>query len=347
MNRKRYAGCPMNIYGHIVPGAATLASWTQNKDISRQAKQRLTMIDWHKQHNNNISLTARHFGLERRTVRKWLRRFSVLGIKGLNNHSSAPHRTRTTRTPTDTILAVVAVRRQNPCWSKYKLKASLRKQGIVVSESTIGRILLRYQLVNDKVSKKRKRSALLPKQRYPRDLIIKNPGDMIQMDTKHLVGIGGTRLYQFTAIDVLTKVRVISVGSRISSRQASLFLDQCLDEFSFPIKAIQTDNGSEFQKEFREATRKHRIAHYFIETRSPKQNSYVERSHLTDEQEFYQQGNLISTVRDMIPKIKQWQHFYNYTRPHQALNYLTPSEYFDKYRYGRLPTNNYIPMQTS
>lgn len=347
MNQKRYTGCPMNIYGHIVPGAVTLASWTQNKDISKQAKQRLMMIDWHKHHGKNTSLTARHFGVERRTIRKWLRRFSVLGIKGLNNRSSAPRKTRTTTTSTDVILAVVALRRQNPCWSKYKLKAYLRKQGVAVSESTIGRILLRYQLINDKVSKKRKRSALFPKRRYPRDLVIKNPGDMVQIDTKHLVGIGGTKLYQFTAIDVLTKIRVISISTRISSRQASLFFDQCLSEFPFPIQAVQTDNGSEFQKEFREATSKHRVTHYFIETRSPKQNSYVERSHLTDEQEFYQQGNLVSSVADMTPKIKQWQYFYNYVRPHQALNYLTPSEYFDKYRYGRLPTNNYIPMQTS
>lgn len=347
MNRKRYTGCPMNIYGHIVPGTTTLASWTQNKDISKQAKQRLTMIDWHQQHGKNVSLTARHFGLERWTVRKWVRRFSMLGIKGLNNRSSAPAHTRIATTSTDTILAVVKLRRQNPCWSKYKLKAYLCKQGVVVSESTIGRLLLRYQLVNDKVAKKRKRSALFPKRRYPRDLIIKNPGDMIQLDTKHLTGIGGTKLYQFTAIDVLTKVRVIAVSSRISSRQAALFLDQCLDEFLFPIRAIQTDNGSEFQKEFHEATRKHQIAHYFIEIRAPKQNSYVERSHLTDEQEFYQQGHLILTVRDMMPKIKQWQYFYNCIRPHQALNYLTPAEYLDKYRYGRLPTSNYIPMQTS
>lgn len=41
-------------------------------DLSREARRRLAMIDWHRAHGANVSLAARHFGLARPTVYRWL-----------------------------------------------------------------------------------------------------------------------------------------------------------------------------------------------------------------------------------------------------------------------------------
>lgn len=348
MNKRGYTGCPMTTYGYVLPGAVTIARWASRIDIklSQRAKQRIKMIDWHIQHHKNISLTARHFGWQRRIVRKWLKRYDRLGIRGLADQSRKPHHYRQSQVPIETINKVIALRKTNPVWSKYKLAVHLKKDDIVISPSAIARLLNKYHLVSEKQSGKRKQAMLNPKKRYPRDLIIKEPGDLVQIDTKYLVGIGGIKLYQFTAIDVLTKTRILDVSTSISSLQGRLFLKQCQAEFPFVIKAVQTDNGAEFLKYFHTHCQTNRIEHYFIEVKSPKQNSYVERSHLTDEQEFYQLGNMRSTVNELKILLAEWQHKYNYIRPHQSLNYLTPMEYWHKYQHGRLPTKDYIPLQT-
>jgi len=60
----KYGGRYMTIYGHILPGAVSLANWAaRTSNVSEKAKQRLKVIDWLRFHNNNISLTARRFGL--------------------------------------------------------------------------------------------------------------------------------------------------------------------------------------------------------------------------------------------------------------------------------------------
>jgi transposase InsO family protein len=51
----------------------------------------------------------------------------------------------------------------------------------------------------------------------------------------------------------------------------------------------------------------------------------VERSHRTDKQEFYQMLTYEGDV-DLKNKLSEWENFYNYIRPHGALNGKTPYE---------------------
>jgi transposase InsO family protein len=50
-----------------------------------------------------------------------------------------------------------------------------------------------------------------------------------------------------------------------------------------------------------------------------------ERSHLTDEREFYQLLNYKDDV-DLNEKLNQWENFYNFERPHFAHSGKTPYE---------------------
>ena len=71
------------IYGYTLPGAVSLANWAaRTSNISEKAKQRLKIVDWLRFHGSNISLTARHFGLDRETVREWKKKFDQAGILG-------------------------------------------------------------------------------------------------------------------------------------------------------------------------------------------------------------------------------------------------------------------------
>lgn len=99
------------------------------------------------------------------------------------------------------------------------------------------------------------------------------------------------------------------------------------------IKLIQTDNGHEFQIEF-EACLKSlgiKLQHTWIHT--PEQNGVVERSHRTDEEEFYQETEIDYTnLEDVNQKLKVWLEYYNTKRLQFSLNYQTPEEYLNRIR---------------
>lgn len=157
---------------------------------------------------------------------------------------------------------------------------------------------------------------------------------------------GGKRFCRFTAIDVLTKKKVMRVYSSESSRNGADFLRECLSSFPFPIKVVQTDNGAPFLKDFDKLCKEKGLPHYFIYPQTPKQNTYVEISQGADKREFYQQGNVCSILPAMQKKIKEWENIWNNVRPHEALNYLTPSEYLLKIQNSRIPTKDIIVLQT-
>ena len=72
------------------------------------------------------------------------------------------------------------------------------------------------------------------------------------MDVKFLERIPGTRkrLYQFTAIDDCTRIRVLKVYDACNQRTAIQFFDEVLRRLPFRIQVVQTDNGAEFQSQF-------------------------------------------------------------------------------------------------
>jgi transposase InsO family protein len=63
----------------------------------------------------------------------------------------------------------------------------------------------------------------------------------------------------------------------------------------------------------------------YIKPRSQQLNCKVERSHKTDQEEFYQLC-VYTDVVDLNRKLKKWEEFYNFSRPHGAFKGRTPYE---------------------
>ena len=84
------------------------------------------------------------------------------------------------------------------------------------------------------------------------------PGDRVQIDTCKV----GKNLYQFTAIDDCTRMRVLALYPSRSAINAVHFVkNRLLHEFPFPIQRIQSDRGGEFiAEEFQDGLREHHIA---------------------------------------------------------------------------------------
>jgi len=99
------------------------------------------------------------------------------------------------------------------------------------------------------------------------------------------------------------------------------------------IAAVLSDNGSEFAKYFEEACKKLRILHIFTRVQTPKDNPMDEWFNRTLEEEFMEINDYFEeylTESDLTKANKEltdWLVFYNFIRPHQALNYLTPMQY--------------------
>ena len=67
----------------------------------------------------------------------------------------------------------------------------------------------------------------------------------------------------------------------------------------------------------------------YIRPRTPRLNGKVERSHRVDDQEFYQlldRGGVSDDIHLFDEKLREWENYYNFDRPHGALASQTPYE---------------------
>ena len=143
------------------------------------------------------------------------------------------------------------------------------------------------------------------------------------MDTKKIA----SGIYQYTAIDDCTRYRVLRCYSRRTAKNTVEFIDCVIDEMPFPIQRIQTDRGTEFfaqivQQKLMESGIKFRPN----KPASPHLNGKVERSQKTDKSEFYPTIDLNTSLEDLDLMLAEWQHYYNWQRPHSSLNGKTPME---------------------
>lgn len=129
----------------------------------------------------------------------------------------------------------------------------------------------------------------------------------------------------YTAIDDATRIRTLKIHDRHNQKNACDFIDYVVDKFPFRIQEIRTDRGHEFQAKFHWHVEDKGIRHVYIKPRSPQLNGKVERSHRSDQEEFYQLLNYVDDV-DLNKKLEEWEKFYNFARPHGAFNGLTPYE---------------------
>jgi transposase InsO family protein len=131
--------------------------------------------------------------------------------------------------------------------------------------------------------------------------------------------------YQYTAIDDATRIRALQIFPEHNQARAIQFIDYVVEKFPFRISTIRTNRGHEFQARFHWYVEDHGMRHVYIRPQAPQLNDKVERSHRTDQTEFYQLLTYTDDI-DLNAKLKAWEDFYNYDRPHLSLDGKTPYE---------------------
>ena len=331
------AETPMHIKSNVTGPMLRLAR-QRFPTLSPAAARRLSWFDYYAAHQHNASLTCRHFGISRQTFYRWKRRYDPHRLASLEDHACRPTTCRARTWTTAQILAVQAIRRRYPSWGKAKLRVLLRREGTVLSVSMVGRILsylrARRQLpVPIRRISARKRRPLRPYAiRKPKDYVVAAPGDLVQLDTLDVRPVAGVVLKHFSAHDVISRWAVCDLHARATAQTAQQALAALLDRMPFDVKAIQIDGGSEFMGAFEIACRERGVRLFVLPPRSPKLNGCVERGNRTHTEEFYEWSTAKATVAELGAALREWEDTYNTIRPHQALDYLTPAEFWAAYQ---------------
>jgi len=267
----------------------------------------------------------------KRTLERWLTSYRKYGEQGLEPKSTRP-KTNPRETPIRIKERIIELRKKKKQCS-LKIQWDLKDEGINIHYQTIQKIIKTEGLT-------RKYRTRKIQCRYVRIYLKK--GELVEIDVKFVPDkIGGRRYYQFTAIDCASRWRYLRAYENADNASAILFLKELTNVVDFAIKAIKTDNGSCFTNRYtgyNKSTdplnpRLHAfdilcnelgIPHYLIDPGKPQQNAFVERSHRTDQEKFYDETGFES-FEDLRYKLKLWNLEYNDTK-HCGLNGLTPNQ---------------------
>ena len=331
---------PTTTYGSLIPGSEYIRDLVRQGTIPPEAVKKLRWMD-HYAKNRNARLTCRHFGISPKTFYRWKNRFDPDDLTTLEEESRRPRHVRQPRTPAVIVEAILELRTQYPRWGKKKLVVLLARKGIKVSASTVGRVMSRLKargvlveplnVTQAKLARKRRR-----KPRYavrkPKDYRVVAPGDLVQVDTLQVRLIPNEIRYQFSARDMVSRFDALRAYKHQTSLKAAHFLHYLRKKFPYPIRAIQIDGGSEFKDQFEEECQAKKIPLFVLPPKSPKLNGHVERSNRTHREEFYEVYDVDLNLEAHNRQLARWEYVYNYIRPHESLDYLTPYQYYRQWK---------------
>ena len=286
-------------------------------DIRRKLK-----VLKHGEDNGNVSKTCRHYGVSRETYYKWKRDYELKGESALINSKPCPQNPKL-RIPAHIEEKILYLRKNYYLGQQRISWYLLRYHDIKVSAAGVWWVLKRNGL--NRLPKNQRKRSMEQFKRYEKQV----PGHRIQVDVKFLFFTDKSgreiKRYQYTAIDDATRARALRIYEKHHQSCAIDFVDYFLSKFPFRVHTIQTDNGHEFQAKFHWHCEDLGIRHVYIKPGKPNLNGKVERSHLTDQNEFYQLLEYTDDI-DIAGKLKEWEDFYNYHRPNYALKGKTPYE---------------------
>jgi len=266
-----------------------------------------------------------------RAIKYWLANFRRDGIEGLVNRSTRPKH-QPNETPIRLKERIIELRKETKLCAR-KLNYKLKKEGIVINDRTIGKIIKTEGLI---------RRYRIRKLKYKYIKIPLAQGDLVEIDVKYVPNlIGNKRYYQYTAIDCASRWRYLEAYNDMGNSESINFLKEVIKIAPFRIRAIKTDNGSCFTNRYTGYLKstnpfnpklhsldlfcmKNNIIHYLIDPGKPAQNGKVERSHRTDQEMFYNRRKF-KTVLGLKRALRQWNNNYN-NLEHCALGGKTPNE---------------------
>lgn len=265
-----------------------------------------------------VRKVARYVGVSPGTITKWVRKSKQYGHHPIPTLSSRP-RHHPKELSSELVWKIfhkrLAIKR-----SAEVVHQELVNEGVCVSLASVKRTLDRTGLL-------KKRS---PWKRYHPPIGRPNAetqGDLVQIDTIHLLTPEGHRVYVYTLLDVYSRWAYAWAYAHANTRTTLRFIQKAQGLASFQFKTVQSDNGGENRGDFHRHLVEKGIAHYFIPKSSPNWDGAVERAHGVIDQEYY------LNPRHAWKTLEEYLHFYNFERIHlgKYLNGMIPVEKLNYY----------------
>ena len=273
----------------------------------------------------------------KRSLERWLAVCKKRGDFALEPKSTEP-KTQPKETPIWIKQRVIEVRKKTKKCA-LKIHWQLQKEGILIHQRTIGKILKKENLV---------RKYRVKKIKYKYIKAERQAGELVEIDVKYVPGtIENKEYFQYTAIDTASRWRHLEVFDEQSSFHSIKFLKMVMERFKYKIQAIKTDNHSTFTNLYTGTNQRsgmtiktlhpldifctqNNITHYLIDRGKPAQNGTVERSHREDQEKFYDR-NKFKSFYDLQKKLKIWNDYYN-NLEHCGLEGKSPNEFLENYQ---------------
>ncbi|MFH0928368.1 MAG: integrase core domain-containing protein [bacterium] len=144
-------------------------------------------------------------------------------------------------------------------------------------------------------------------------------GDLVQIDTIHILNPEGKRVYVFTLLDVFSRWAYAKAYEKADTQTALNFVKKAEQIASFPFRTLQSDHGSEFSQYFTEQVCS---IHRHSRVRRPNDNAHLERFNRTIQEECLDRVG--KTVDDLNKALKIYLPYYNEKRLHFGLKLQTP-----------------------
>jgi putative transposase len=275
---------------------------------------------------------AIQYGISRKTGYKWLERWGIEGVEGLEDRPPKAIRVAN-RTEAELEGWFVEQRRRHKSWGPKKLLDVLGRQRpelVVPARSTVGEILKRNGLVESRRRRRREGHPGRPTS------VPKAPNAIWGADFKGQFRTrDGRYCYPFTVTDLFSRYLICCDGY-LSTKWEPVkeSLERAFREWGLP-EAIRTDNGAPFASTgIARLTRlgvwllKLGVSRQLIQPGQPSQNGCHERMHKTLKDEATKPPS--ANLRAQQKRFDGFQAEFNHDRPHEGIGMKRPAELYER-----------------
>ena len=320
---------------------------------------RLAVLEYLKTNKHNIAQASRVFGINRSVVYDILNKEKEGNLK---DRSKAP-KYQPNKTSNKTENKVIEIKNKTHLGPKRLSRYLNKYENILVPSGTIRHILRRNK---DRLTYKVKGRQRRKEKREFIDWYSAKPFEIVQMDIKfirdqkaltkkQIIHLDHFDIpnYQWGALDVNSRFKLIAYSKEKSWTNGLCFYLWVISWLrSYGVKSeivFTVDNGEEFGgkswmkiKELRKLISGFGCRLIQNHKGHPEENPHIERSHRTDDDEFYiPRVFKIKNEKDLLDEALGYIYYYNNVREHSSLNDKTPFQHLkeqdpeinDKIRY--------------
>ena len=287
-------------------------AYTQNPHMPKVRRDAVNLVKYRGWSMRRVAL---RFGVQPSTISRWCKHPLASGWHEIPTKKSRPKRSPRALDK-DVVEAIIKKRITNHRCGQV-VHQELLRNGIKVSLSSVQRTLERCYLLKKRSPWKR------PHDATPRPDVA-FAGDLVQLDTIHIMAPDGSRIYVYTLIDLYSRWAYAEVVEKIGAEVSVQFVKRARQTASFDFVMVQTDHGPEFSRWFTHHLWQEKIAHRHSRVRQSNDNAHVERFNRTVQEECLDRvANTILNFKKVLPKYLK---YYNNERLHMGINYQTPME---------------------